>query len=150
MAPWHFLHAGPTGSSGSKIGLSKFGLFSFKDNPMLRCQSYQVELPTAVKSVYSLYLIDPSYQVELRPLHRFSSSVRFRPSTSQSLLLPFLSSLLSVPRLSEILAAGIISEFGFRLSLVNTWFKHNPIQTAQFIKLTYPQRFNLAAARWDS
>ena len=40
----------PRAHLGVKVGLSKFGLFSFKDNPMLRCQSYQVELPTAVFS----------------------------------------------------------------------------------------------------
>jgi len=128
MAPWHFLYAGPTGSSGSKSRVVKVRSFSFKDNPMLCFQSHQVELPTAVKSVLSLYLIDPSYQVEFRPLHHFSFLSRFRSGNSPPPLSPSRSLSPSVHRLLEILAAGIISGFDFRLFLVSTWFKHNPIR----------------------
>jgi hypothetical protein len=56
--------------SGVKVGLSKCFLFSFKDNPMLCFQSYQVELPTAAflrRFLLLLYSFDTSYQADKRP-----------------------------------------------------------------------------------
>ena len=72
---------------GVKVGLSKCFLFSFKDNPMLCFQSYQVELPTATKWYFNYILLTRFIKLNLRPGDPYGAGNYARSCMAASLYL---------------------------------------------------------------
>ena len=92
-------------------------------------------------------LLVPSIKLLSIDLCVFSHSFLSRLGIALSLLAPSWSWSFSFHSLSSILVIGTISGFGFRLSLVNTWFQQQPYAASTQYQVDLPTGGNSLATR---